>query len=853
MPPKFRIRTATATIADSPERLFDDLPRSRGGTTALWAHQADALRIYHRDHLHTPDVALELPTGAGKTLPGLLIGEWRRRSLGNRVLYACPTHQLARQTAQAAGSIGIDTVTLIGNHHTWPTADKLNYESARVMGITTYSAVFNIRPAVEPAQVLVFDDAHAAEQFVAGAWSVDIKRSDHADLYREILAILRPALSEITFQRLIGNDDGSRRAVHLISVAYVRKLARDITASLRSLNKGDGLYWRSEALGDRLDRCQIYVSFDGILIRPFIPPTSGHEHFTTADQRLYLSATLGEGGELERAFGRSPIARLAMPDGWDGRGAGRRFVVFPDLQNAVQPRELARSIVAEAGKALVLSPSTTASYAAADLKPEGATTLGPNGAVEILLSRFRAEPHALLTLASRYDGLDLPDAQCRVTVLDGMPSGAHLQEKFLSETLLAGRVLRERHRTRIVQGAGRCTRGLSDHSIVIVLGDTVTRFLNLPDVHDALGPELQAEVDFGRDNSTAEPETLLEFVRSFLKQDQTWREEVEPALSDARKDAVRTSLPENNELAAAAAHEVKAMTALWSGDWTTASACAMDAAAESRSAALSGYRALWMYFAASWLAEAAAEEDNDSLRRSALDLLRKAHAVARRTPWLREVQPLPADERVLDPIDEDAIAYASRHGPRLSGGAKWATLHTTMLANLGQLEARKFEQGLVTLGRLLGAESYKPAGNGRTDAAWIWDQKWWLAIEAKTEENPDSPLSLTTVRQANDQLKTLAHDRNISPPPRSAVLVVGRRGLVDPTAAVVAEPFVHLSGPAAVLELAQDAVAAWKQIRARGSGLEDAEAINMIRTIMSGYHILPSDVRARLLSNPIQG
>jgi hypothetical protein len=85
------------------------------------------------------------------------------------------------------------------------------------------------------------------------------------------------------------------------------------------------------------------------------------------------------------------------------------------------------------------------------------------------------------------------------------------------------------------------------------------------------------------------------------------------------------------------------------------------------------------------------------------------------------------------------------------------------------------------------------------------------------------------------------------------VLVVGRRGLVDPTAAVVAEPFVHLTDPAALLELAQDAVAAWKQIRARGSGLEEAEAVNMVRTIMSGYHILPSDVRARLLANPIQG
>jgi hypothetical protein len=41
-----------------------------------------------------------------------------------------------------------------------------------------------------------------------------------------------------------------------------------------------------------------------------------------------------------------------------------------------------------------------------------------------------------------------------------MPRGAHLQERFISQTLLAGRVLRERQRTRVIQGAGRCTRGL---------------------------------------------------------------------------------------------------------------------------------------------------------------------------------------------------------------------------------------------------------------------------------------------------------------------------------------------------------------------------------------------------------
>lgn len=65
---------------------------------------------------------------------------------------------------------------------------------------------------------------------------------------------------------------------------------------------------------------------------------------------------------------------------------------------------------------------------------------------------------------------------------------------------------------------------------------------------------------------------------------------------------------------------------------------------------------------------------------------------------------------------------------------------------------RRSERGLVVLGALLGAESYKPVGDGRTDSAWIWPGRWWLAVEAKSEKKPHTLVSHATVRQVNDQL-----------------------------------------------------------------------------------------------------
>src|SRR4051812_37772540 len=90
-------RHANASV-ESPEALFRDL-RSRR-VEGLLSHQADILRAYQDRALDTADVALQLPTGSGKTLVGLLIGEWRRRHFQETVVYLCPTKQLVHQVVE---------------------------------------------------------------------------------------------------------------------------------------------------------------------------------------------------------------------------------------------------------------------------------------------------------------------------------------------------------------------------------------------------------------------------------------------------------------------------------------------------------------------------------------------------------------------------------------------------------------------------------------------------------------------------------------------------------------------------------------------------------------------------------
>src|SRR5687767_9607086 len=156
---KFKIPRTKPAKPSSPEELFRTLKRSPK-VPHLWAHQADILRAYV-GHVAAPNIALELPTGAGKSLIGLLIAEFRRLVRDERIAYLCPTRQLAAQVQAQAAQYGISTVVLTGKQRDYDPADFAAYNSAAKVALTTYSGIFNTNPRLDNAECILLDDAHA--------------------------------------------------------------------------------------------------------------------------------------------------------------------------------------------------------------------------------------------------------------------------------------------------------------------------------------------------------------------------------------------------------------------------------------------------------------------------------------------------------------------------------------------------------------------------------------------------------------------------------------------------------------------------------------------------------------------
>jgi replicative superfamily II helicase len=122
----FRSAPKTNLSTDSPESLFADIKSKQ--IPGLLTQQGDVLREYVSKFVNSRDLAAQLPTGSGKTLVALLIGEWRRLTRQERVVYLCPTNQLVHQvTDQAQSRYGLDVVPFTGSRANYTVFDKTRY------------------------------------------------------------------------------------------------------------------------------------------------------------------------------------------------------------------------------------------------------------------------------------------------------------------------------------------------------------------------------------------------------------------------------------------------------------------------------------------------------------------------------------------------------------------------------------------------------------------------------------------------------------------------------------------------------------------------------------------------------
>jgi len=804
-------------------------------------------------------VAIELPTGAGKTLVGLLIGEYRRRKYRERVAYLCPTRQLARQVGEQSKKYGINAHVFVGRQREYLPSEFNRFISGDVLAITTYSALFNSNPRISDAQALILDDAHAGESYIAGMWSVEIIRDDSLSLYREVLDLLREGLPDFFYEDVIRNIESGEEIlprVEMIPGWHVRKILSELRGLLERALEEDSSSWHAwQMIKDHLTGCGVFVSKNSVLIRPLIPPSHTHEPFTKANQRLYMSATLGAGGELERVTGLERIDRIPIPAGWDRRGNGRRLFLMPQVSMSDKDAwQVVLDAIRDVERTLVLTPTYQETTLVRDeLARNGLTVLGARD-VEDSIDLFTSQRKAVLIL-SRYDGLDLPDDACRLLVIKGLPSGTNLQERFLWTQVGASCLLRDRVLTRFTQGVGRCTRSDNDYAVVFIWGNPLVEFLVKQDMRCLLHPELQAELEFGYKNSIDKSEDdFKELWQAFLEHGEDWKE-AEDAIVALRGQKNRESDPASQGLQHVAMYEVCYLRSMWQGDYESALQNAKRVADLLKGDETKGYRGWWYYLTADAAMALSETNGQGSLVETAKDYLKRAGKCCPVMSWFARLARKACDQGEPLKIDEvTAVAIENMRQKLTEWGTVGPRFDRKVEQAINDLQAtdhKQFHQGLRVLGEMLGFDAELPGGQGDPDCLWSIESEFYAVLEAKSGHRPENPIGKNDVLQAQSHEDWVRKNRACNDRSQILPIIVSPRVTVASEAEAHAKSLCHVS-PNQMEALCNEIAAVLRKVRATAPGLSDENVLETLHKEVVTAKLTPHDVVRRLSAEPVK-
>lgn len=748
----FKLQKKKDISHSDPESLFRDL-RSRK-VEGLLSQQADMLREYLKFQDES-DIALELPTGSGKTLVGLLIAEWRRIRSNKPALFICPTKQLVHQVAeQALEKYGISVVPFVGSKWDYDAADKSKFMNCEAVGITTYSALFNSNPFFSDLGTIIFDDAHAAENYVSKCWSLEIiqGKKKHISLFNAIISLIEehiPEHDKLSFQNDEDNPVDTQWVNHL-PVSKFLKIKEVLTSTLDEYAADSGLSFEWKMLRENLNACCFYYTNKSFLLRPIIPPTEQFYPFSSADQRIYMSATLGEGGDLERLFGTYRMKRIPAPEGWDKQGIGRRFFLLPMCKFSEEnAKKLATYWIKKFPRALIIAPSNheAGEYGelVEDVLADDEYITFNSKEMELSKKPFIQSPKAVAILANRYDGIDLNGDECRYLIVSGLPEATNLQERFLMSRMAASVMFRARIRTRITQAVGRCTRSSTDWALVVLIGEKAHNYFMKPENRMKLHPELQAELEFGLEQSKLEDANEIEAnIDLFLAQNDEWKS-ADNYIIEERDKLETTTEPSAAILAQTVRDEVRFANSLWNSDFEGALSCATDIITKLEGNELRGYRAWWYYLAGNAAYLAAEENNSKHLIPEAKRLYSNAASAVPALAWLKQ---LGADlnegisesaiwevefSEILERMEQQFERIGKSTSKKLE--QKFKLIRDGFLSD----DADDYEASQVLLGELLGYISKNSSDSSAPDPWWILNEKSGLVFEdytATTGENP---------------------------------------------------------------------------------------------------------------------
>lgn len=530
-----------------PKSLFLSLVRA-----APFEYLRDVQReILDAWHAQRPqrDVVVKMNTGAGKTLVGLLMLQSYMNEDPGPALYLCPTIQLVEQVVQQAANYGISTCQFAIDNNEIP-AEFMNGEAILV---TTFQKLFNGRSVFgisggsrQPIKLnyVLVDDAHSCLAIAKDAVSITLPKTTVA--YKRLLDLFKMSLEHQALGTATSIQCGDPGA--FMAVPYWAWLdgLPSVTRILNDARESDELRFAWNLIRDDLAMCSCVISGSQIRITPHIVPIEKIPSFDKAKKRIFLSATLIDDSILIREFG---VNEAAVTDSLKPKikgDIGERMILAPTLIDKILGKDNVRELVTRVAQSgynvVILVPSNKA----ATYWNANGVEIAEGGSIKGILERLHNSKGNIVVLVNRYDGIDLPGDDCRLLILDGLPTGGSLYERYQTAARPGSQQLASNQAQKVEQGLGRGVRSGSDYCAVVLVDDNLVSFLRLKENQQLLSAETRRQIEIGQALASqlqkapgTATDKLFSLINQCLSQDPAWKKYHRQKLANLPEIAAR--------------------------------------------------------------------------------------------------------------------------------------------------------------------------------------------------------------------------------------------------------------------------------------------------------------------------
>lgn len=460
----------------SPIEIYNGLDR-KTDAGPLRPVQERVLTDWNDNRRNDKNLIVKLHTGEGKTLIGLLMLQSLLNEHNEPCLYLCPNDYLVGQTCQEADKFGISICQFSDSERNIIPVDFLNGKKILVTTVQKLfngKTVFGTNARFTSVGSIVLDDSHACIESIKSSFSIRIQRDNV--LYTDFLELFYDDLKQQGAGTLLGIEKGSSELLQIPYWAWFKKLS-DVTKLLSNQIEDKSVLFAWPLLKDNLGDCQAFITGKGIEISPIYCPLEKFGSFANASHRILMSATTQDDSFFIKGFGFSEEDVTNPLTDKIQKWSGEKMILFPSLIDEKLSRSLMIKLFTK-NKFSVSRFSIVPSFnLAKDYGDYGGVIARKDNLKDIVDDIRRGKNKNQNVLVNRYDGINLPDSDCRVLILDSLPICDNLADRYEMDCREGSEVTILKQVQKIEQGLGRSVRGEKDYSVIIIIGSDLVNFM----------------------------------------------------------------------------------------------------------------------------------------------------------------------------------------------------------------------------------------------------------------------------------------------------------------------------------------------------------------------------------------